>query len=107
MSDVQKSIAAMLQVNDVVYFKAFDVPYVVYAKNEQYAVCRDELSKEDYYTIIDISNDLRGTHDSYGQATITRADCETTLQRLAADEIGMSSRNVVALDIKRVDKAQG
>lgn len=103
MSNVQQSIAAMLQVNDVVHFKAFNESYVVYAKNEQYAVCRNK----NYYTIIDISNGLRGTHDSYGQATITRADCETTLQRLAADEIGMSSRNVVALDITRVDKAQG
>ena len=93
-----------LNVGDKIKFKIFDEPYEVYARNDDFIICRDVHSKKAWYTIIDVKNNQRGEHNSYGHACITKQDCENTLKALEDKDIEMSRRNVIDLDIEKIIK---
>ncbi len=93
----------MLKNEDIIEFKILEgETFVVGAVNEHFAVCIDEDLAN--YTIIDFKNEIRGTHNSYGQAVLTMQDCQTVLERLMDDtDFSISHRNNVPLDIKTVN----
>ena len=95
----------MLKINDKVKFAMFDNEYTVHACNERYAICVDESSKERFYSITDNQRHIRGTHNSYGYGTTSRAECEEVLALLSDDtnELDISHRNNVPLDIEAIN----
>lgn len=103
--ETMQVLLADVEVGDKIKFKTFDEPYEIYARNDDFIICRDVKSKEAYYTIIDVKNNKRGTHNSYGHACETKEDCQSTLKALADKEIGMSHRNIISLDITNIIKA--
>lgn len=95
----------MLKIDDKVKFKMFDNEYTVHACNERYAICVDESSAEQFYSIVDNKHSIRGTHNSYGHSTTSREECEEVLTLLSdeTNELDISQRNNVPLDIEAIN----
>lgn len=62
------------------------------------------FGKGSLYTIVHWGIGWRGPHDSWGHAAVTREDCEEVAAAIESGEdvLGMSVRNSVYLDLKRV-----
>lgn len=90
---------ATLNLGDQVNFELLDDTYVAYAKSKNYILCKDVDLSKNFYTIIDVRNNQRGTHNSFGHGATTKKDCHQTLQALESGVIEMSCRNILALDI--------
>lgn len=95
----------MLKIEDKVKFAMFDNEYTVHACNERYAICVDEASEEKFYSIVDNQRHIRGTHNSFGHGTTSRAECEEVLALLSdkTNELDISQRNNVPLDIESIN----
>lgn len=58
------------------------------------------------YTVIDIYHGIRGAHDSYGHGVETPEDLARCLAALEADEVEVSARNNVTLDIADIKESK-
>jgi len=92
-----------INLGDVINFERLDDPYVVYCKSENYILCKDANESKNFYTIIDVKNNRRGTHNSFGYGCTTKKDCSETISALESVEIEMSCRNILPLDIISMD----
>jgi hypothetical protein len=112
-----------------VYFIGEKAPMIVNEINENFAICTRDLhrwydaniikyeAKENFssftetykklknsivYTILDFKNNVKGTHNSWGygiERKTLKKDCKEILKALESDEIEISRRNFVQLNI--------
>lgn len=93
----------MFKVGDKVYLPNEKRPYTVQARNDRYIICTKPYNPKRtvMYFIIDLVRKVRGTDNlvfSYGYET--KEQCEKNLERLEKEEMEVSYRNVVPLDIE-------
>ncbi len=95
-----------LEVGDRVKFYGEKKPYVVQAVSEHFVILTKpfNLQHTTLYTIIDWRNGWRGPHNSWGFGAVTREDCEETIAAMESDEIELSVRRNVYLDIEWVKR---
>ena len=100
MMDILKAEALSdVKIGDIINFERLDEPYVVYCQSENYILCKDVDESKNFYTIIDVRNEQRGAHNSFGYGCTTKKDCRETLNALESGVIEMSHRNILALDV--------
>jgi len=88
-------------------FTAETQRYTVRACNERYWVCNKpfNLKKTVLYTVVDLVRGVRGTENLiFGFGAETKKQCEQMLDRLVRGESEVSYRNVIPLDIERIDE---
>ena len=96
-----------LSKGDKVWFANKKKPYKVRACNDRFAICTQPYNFKPHtviYTIVDFERNVRGMdnyvfgiYDYYSDE-----DCEQALQELISNEMEVSYRNYVELDITKV-----
>ena len=90
-----------------VYAKAYKRPLVVRARNDHFAVCTRPAFGSVMYFVVDVVRGVRGTENLvFGFGAETDQECQEMLERLASGRTEVSYRNVVPLDIVRVEARQ-
>lgn len=112
--EVSLATAVALQVGERVRFGGeAQARWTVQAHGGRYVILtrafndfgRDRGVKQQY-TVIDIYHGIRGAHDSYGHGVETEEDIARCLAALEADEIEVSVRNNVTLDIADIKETK-
>lgn len=92
-----------VNVGDKVYLPKEVRPYKVQARNERFIICTKPFNPKRtvIYFIIDLVKKVRGTDNLiFCHGYVTKEQCEENLRRLESEEMEVSYRNVVPLDIE-------
>jgi hypothetical protein len=79
--------------------------YTVQASNDRYTICTKPFNPKRtvIYTIVDWVKKVRGPEDLiFGFGAETRRQCQAMLQRLVAEESGVSHRHRIDLKIQEI-----